>query len=84
MLMRMVKGEGVLHYHTADYELVVLEGQMKHVLEGQLEEQLPVLESGSYWYQPKMQPHSDSCLSDSCVMVITWSGKRDAFRATGR
>jgi quercetin dioxygenase-like cupin family protein len=82
MLMRMAKGAGVLHYHTADYDLVVIEGQMRHWLEGQVEEQTPTLGPGSYWYQPKMQPHADSCLSDSCVMFITWSGKRDALRAT--
>jgi|SRR5688572_25430614 quercetin dioxygenase-like cupin family protein len=81
MLMKMRKGPGVLHYHTADYELVVVEGRMRHWLEGQVEEQTPALGPGSYWHQPGMQPHGDSCLTDVCVMFITWSGKRDGFLA---
>jgi hypothetical protein len=82
MLMRMPKLAGILHYHTADYELVVIEGQMRHWIEGQLEEQTPVLGPGSYWFQRKMQPHTDSCLSERCVMFLTWAGKRDAVRAS--
>lgn len=82
MLMKMKKYQGVLHYHSSDYELVVVEGRMRHWFEGQVEAETPVLGPGSYWYQPKMQPHADSCLSDACVMFIQWSGKRDALPAT--
>jgi hypothetical protein len=81
MLMKMRKAPGELHYHTADYELVLIEGRMKHRAEGQTEEQAPVLGPGSYWYQPGMRNHADSCLSDVCVMFITWAGKRDAIAA---
>jgi hypothetical protein len=81
MLMKMRKAPGALHYHTADYELVLVEGRMKHRAEGQTEEQTPVLGPGSYWYQPGRKNHADSCLSDVCVMFITWAGKRDAFAA---
>jgi hypothetical protein len=84
MLMRMRKMSGVLHYHTADYELVLIQGRMKHTLEGQAEQAAPELGPGSYWHQPKMQPHADTCLSEVCLMFITWSGKRDAIRATGK
>ena len=84
MLMRFGRMAGVLHYHTADYELVVLQGRMKHTLEGEDERTAPELGPGSYWRQPKMQPHADTCLSDVCLMYITWSGKRDAVRAPAR
>ena len=84
MLMKMKKYQGALHYHSSDYELVVVEGRMRHWFEGQVEAQTPELGPGSYWFQPKMQPHADSCLSDTCVMFITWSGKRDGFAATGK
>src|SRR5262245_45415834 len=79
MRMKMNKAPGELHYHTADYELVLIEGRMKHQAAGQTEEQTPVLGPGSYWYQPGMKSHADSCLSDVCVMFITWAGKRDAI-----
>src|SRR5262245_39222363 len=81
MLMKMRKAPGDMHSHTADYELVLIEGRMKHRPEGQSEERTPVLGPGSYWYQPGMQLHADSCLSDVCVMFITWAGKRDAIEA---
>jgi quercetin dioxygenase-like cupin family protein len=84
MLLKMKKGPGVLHYHTSDYELVVVDGQMRHWVEGQIEQQTPVLGPGSYWNQPGMKNHGDSCLSDVCVMFITWSGKRDGFPASQR
>jgi hypothetical protein len=79
----MGKMSGVLHYHTEDYELVLLQGRMKHTLDGQTEAAAPELGPGSYWRQPKMQPHTDTCLSEVCLIFITWSGKRDALRATG-
>jgi quercetin dioxygenase-like cupin family protein len=82
MLMRVAKGPGVLHHHTADYELVVIEGQMRYWAFGQTEEQAPALGPGSYWYQPGGVVHGNSCLSDTCLLYLTWSGKRDAIRST--
>jgi quercetin dioxygenase-like cupin family protein len=81
MLMKFGRMPGRLHYHTADYELVVLEGRMKHWVEGQVEAETPTLGPGSYWRQPRRQPHGDSCLTDVCVMFIKWSAKRDAIPA---
>ncbi len=34
MLMKMPRTQGVLHFHTSDYELVLVEGRMKHTFEG--------------------------------------------------
>ena len=79
MLMKMKKYQGALHTHSSDYELVLIAGRMRHWQKGQTEADTPLLGPGSYWYQPKNQPHGDSCLSEACVMFITWAGKRDAF-----
>jgi quercetin dioxygenase-like cupin family protein len=78
MLMKMRRGVGRLHEHTADYELIVIEGTMKHWRAGENEATVKPLGVGSYWFQPGGQPHADSCLTDTCVMFITWSGPRDS------
>jgi quercetin dioxygenase-like cupin family protein len=78
MLLKFKRATGVLHVHTSDYELVILQGTMKHWGERDSEAAVKPLGPGSYWFQPGGQPHADSCLSDECVMFITWAGKRDA------
>ena len=80
MLMQFGKGTGRLHVHSSDYQLVVLEGTMKHWVAGQTEADTPPLERGSYWYQPGNEAHADSCLTESCLMFISWAGKRDTRR----
>jgi len=77
MLMQFGKATGRLHVHSSDYQLVVLEGTMKHWATGQAEADTPPLERGSYWYQPGNEAHADSCLTESCLMFISWAGKRD-------
>lgn len=78
MLLKLKKGSGRLHLHTSDYHLVVLQGMMKHWVEGEKEAEAPPLGPGSYWFQPGNQAHGDSCLTDECLMFIKWDGKRDA------
>jgi quercetin dioxygenase-like cupin family protein len=80
MLMQFGKGTGRLHVHSSDYQLVVLEGTMKHWVTHQKEADTPPLERGSYWYQPGNEAHADSCLTESCLMFISWAGKRDSRR----
>jgi hypothetical protein len=84
MLMKMRKATGRLHVHTADYELIVIEGTMKHTKRGENEATAKPLGVGSYWFQPGGEPHTDSCLTDTCVMYITWAGPRDARLADGQ
>jgi quercetin dioxygenase-like cupin family protein len=84
MLMKMRKSTGRLHVHTADYELVVIEGTMKHWRADEDEATIKPMSVGSYWFQPGGAPHADSCLTDTCVMYITWSGPRDARLAENR
>jgi hypothetical protein len=81
--IRARKYTGPLHYHTFAYDVVILEGQMKHWGEGQREEDVPPLGPGSYWRQPGLQPHSDSCLTDVCLAFIKWEGKWDGFVVIG-
>jgi quercetin dioxygenase-like cupin family protein len=78
MLMKFGKGDGRLHVHSSDYDLVVLKGEMKHWQSGETAATAKVLGPGSYWFQPGNQPHADSCLSDHCLMYVQWSGKRDS------
>ena len=83
MLVKFRKFTARLHYHTSGYDLVVLEGQMKHWGQGQREEDVAPLGPGSYWRQPGLQPHGDSCLTDVCVAFDKWEGKPDGFLANG-
>jgi hypothetical protein len=83
MLMKMKKTDGVLHVHSSDYHLVVLEGSMKHWTSEAERTSGGLLGPGSYWFQPGEAAHGDSCLSDACTMFITWAGKRDGRLATG-
>jgi len=81
MLMRLPRMTGRMHTHSADYHLVVLEGRMKHWSAGESEATARELGPGGYWFQPGGRPHADSCLSQRCVMFITWAGPRDAMAA---
>jgi len=81
MLMTFAKGGGVMHVHSSDYHLVLLEGSMHHSVPGEDPVKRKALGPGSFWYQPGEQPHADSCLTDECTMFIQWAGKRDARRS---
>jgi hypothetical protein len=78
MYMKMRRGTGRLHAHTADYDLLLIEGRMRHWAAGAEEADAPELGPGSYWRQPGGQAHADSCLADVCVMFVKWAGPRDA------
>lgn len=81
LLIKMPKGAGPLHTHTADYDLVVIEGRMRHWGRGQKEADTPELGPGSYWHQPGREAHADSCLTEVCVMYVKFAGKRDGALA---
>jgi quercetin dioxygenase-like cupin family protein len=77
MLFRYPRGEYPVHTHSADYQAVVIKGQAKHWAEGKSSVDAALLGPGSYWSQPAQQKHGDSCLSDECLLFITWAGKMD-------
>ena len=76
-LLRLNKGVGRMHVHTADYHLVVLEGTMQHWAQGPSQEKAKQLGPGAFWFQPGEAPHTDACLSEQCLMYVQWAGKRD-------
>ena len=78
MLLRMNKGAGAMHVHSADYQCVVLEGTMQHWEQGQSQAQAKLLHPGSHWFQPGNVAHSDACVTDQCLMYVQWAGPRDA------
>jgi hypothetical protein len=77
-LLRMNRGTGRMHVHSADYHCIVIEGTMQHWAEGQLQGDAKPLERGSFWFQPGNAPHADACLSETCLLYVQWVGKRDA------
>lgn len=81
ILLKIGKGEGPLHYHSSDYHLALLQGEMKHWAEGAHAEEAAVLRPGSYWFQPGGQAHAGSCLTEECVMFVNWSDRRDGVLA---
>jgi quercetin dioxygenase-like cupin family protein len=78
MLLRMNKGAGAMHVHSADYQCVILEGTMQHWEQGQSQAQAKLLRPGSHWFQPGNVPHSDACVTEQCLMYVQWAGPRDA------
>jgi hypothetical protein len=82
MFLKITRGVGAPHVHTSDYHLLVVEGVMQHWGPGQAEADAPELPAGSYWFQPGNEAHTDACVTEQCVMFVTWSGKRDAKLAS--
>jgi quercetin dioxygenase-like cupin family protein len=78
VLFKMKKGVTPPHTHTSDYHLVVLQGAMKHWVEGESESKAPELGRGGYWFIRGGTVHADACLTDECVAFIKWEGPRDA------
>ena len=77
VLFKMGRGATPLHYHSSTYELVVIQGIMKHWGRGEREQDAQPLGPGSYWHIDGGKAHADSCLSDECIAFIHWDGKRD-------
>ncbi len=78
MLLRMERSGGRLHYHSSDYHLAVIEGEMKHWARGEQEADAPVLGPGSYSFQPGGEAHADSCLADQCLRSSSGGGAATA------
>jgi hypothetical protein len=82
MYLQFKKGVNATHVHSSDYRLVVLQGTMKHWSKGQTEVTAKPLGPGGSWFQPGGKSHTDSCLTDVCVVFVVWSDKRDRRPAT--
>ena len=77
IVMKMGRGAFPMHTHTANYQLVVIKGVMKHWGANGSQKTAARMGPGSYWYQPAGQAHGDACESDECVWFITFDGVRD-------
>jgi quercetin dioxygenase-like cupin family protein len=77
IVMKMGRGDFPLHTHTANYQLVVVKGTMKHWGPDSTKEKAPAVHPGGHWYQPAGEVHGDACLSDECVWFIHFDGARD-------
>jgi hypothetical protein len=76
ILLKFKKTDGAPHTHTSGYRAVVVSGQAMHY-EKCTCEAAGALKAGSYWYQPGGALHGDACLSDECVIFVSWEGKMD-------
>ena len=83
IVMKMGRGAFPMHTHTANYQLVVIKGVMRHWDANGSQQTAANMGPGSYWYQPAGQPHGDSCESDECVWFISLDGARDFAEAKG-
>lgn len=79
MLLRLGKGESAMHMHTSDYRLAVISGRIRHWFDENEKESAAALGPGSYWFQPGGEAHGGECMSDECLMFVSWSGARDAL-----
>lgn len=77
IVMKMGRGAFPMHTHTANYQLVVIKGVMKHWGANGSQKTAAPMGPGSYWYQPAGQAHGDACESKECVWFITFDGVRD-------
>lgn len=65
---------GGLHYHTHNYHLWVIEGELKHWDDTGSEETAPILGPGSYIYQPADLLHAANCVSERCTAYVLFDG----------
>lgn len=81
MLLLMRRGEGPLHVHSADYRMIMLRGTLRRWGAAGREDATE-LGPGGYSFQPGGVAHGSECLSDECLMFVTWAGPRDGRLAT--
>ncbi|HEX4923389.1 MAG TPA: DUF4437 domain-containing protein [Bdellovibrionales bacterium] len=75
--LKLKPGPTPLHSHSSSYQATVVQGMAKHWPKGG-EATAKTLLPGSYWYQPKKQPHGDACVSQNeCIIFIEMEGKFD-------
>ena len=77
MVMKKGKGAFPMHSHTANYQLVVIQGTMKHWDETGSRATAKPIGPGGFRYQPANQLHADACESEECTWFITFDGPHD-------
>lgn len=71
---RNYTGSGNLHFHSHDYRLWLIEGELKHWDADGSEEAAPVLRPGSYVHQPAGQLHAANCIAEQCTAYVIFDG----------
>lgn len=71
---RNYAGSGNLHFHTHDYRLWLIEGELKHWGEAESENDATVLGPGSYIHQPGRQIHAANCIAEQCTAYVMFNG----------
>ena len=77
--LKLPKGRPApLHWHSGDYYLLVVEGNIKHWLPGK-EADAQSNPPGTFWFQPggPTGAHGDECMSDSCTLFLYSLAKFD-------
>lgn len=77
VFIKVKRGPEPLHYHTINYEAVLVQGSWKHWDRSQTEQDAKTLSPGDAWFQPARGVHADLCLSDECVVFVAFAGKFD-------
>lgn len=71
---RNYTGSGNLHFHSHDYRLWLIDGELKHWGADGSEETAPLLRPGSYVHQPAEQLHAANCLAEQCTAYVMFDG----------
>ena len=78
-LIKLSKGSGPPHWHTADYYAITLEGTTRHTLAGK-EADAKDDPPETFRFQPGGGPattHKDECVSDHCLVFGYMTGAYD-------
>lgn len=81
LLIRTPPGfEAPEHWHSSDYNTVVLQGLHKHWVEGEDPAAAPALGPGSHFSQVREQVHGDANAGDEPMIgVVVFDGPLDSF-----
>lgn len=76
VLLKIKKTDGAPHIHSSSYRAILIAGKAMHY-EKCTCEAAGALNPGSYWFQPGGATHGDACLTDECIIFVSWEGKMD-------
>ena len=81
LLLRTPPGfEAPMHWHSSNYNAVVLQGMHRHWVEGEDPAMAPALGPGSYFSQVREQVHGDANAGDETMIgVVVFDGPLDSI-----
>jgi hypothetical protein len=78
--LRYTKGRVAPHWHSSDAFAVLVDGELVHWQRGH-RAQAATAHVGTAWFQPGgsvATAHADECMSDTCTVFVTMTGKFDS------